>query len=139
MAWESLLNASVRRSGILGWAALLPVVMLVCLVHWGVRPWTWSMVLAAGATALLAPAVAADLLPVALIVLACDAFGLTRRDIALPQGSGTTDGYPLHTFVFGNGLPHVVDLSVGIVLLAFGVWMRRPRPDNRDRGIQLGG
>jgi signal transduction histidine kinase len=46
-----------------------------------------------------------------------------RRGNTLPQGSGTTDGYPLHTFVFGNGLPHVVDLSMGIVLLAFGVWL----------------
>jgi signal transduction histidine kinase len=120
---ESLLNASVRRSGILGWAALLPVVMLVCMVFWGVRPWTWSLVLAAGAIALLAPAVAADLLPVALIVLAFDAFALTRRDVALPQGSGTTHGYPLHALVFGDGWPHVVDLSLGIVLLAFGVWL----------------
>ena len=120
---ESLLNASGRRSGALGWAVLLPVVILVCMVYWGVRPWTWTVVLAAGAIALLAPAVAADLLPVTLIVLACVAFGLTRRDVALPQGSGTTDGYPLHALVFGDGLPHVVDLSMGVVLLAFGVWL----------------
>jgi signal transduction histidine kinase len=108
---ERLLTASLGRFGALGWAALLPVVMLVC------------MVLTAGAVALLAPAAAADLVPVALIGLACDAFGLIRRDSVLPQGSGTTDGYPLHALVFGDGLPHVVDLSMGVVLLAFGVWL----------------
>ena len=120
---ESLLNASLRRFGALGWAALFPVVMLVCMVYWGVRPWTWTVVFAAAAIALLAPAVAADLLPVALIGLAGVAFLLIRRDVALPPGSGTTDGYPLHALVFGDGLPHVVDLSVGVVLLAFGVWL----------------
>jgi signal transduction histidine kinase len=120
---ERLLNVSSRRFGALGWAALLPVVMLMCMVYWGVRPWTWTVVIATGAIALLAPAVAADLLPVALIGLASVAFGLMRRGNTLPQGSGTTNGYPLHTFVFGNGLPHAVDLSTGVVLLAFGVWL----------------
>src|SRR5580704_4862925 len=120
---ERLLTTSLQRFGALGWAALLPVVMLVCMVYWGIRPWTFGVVLAAGAIALLAPAVAADLLPVALIGLACVAFGLIGRDSVLPQGSGTTDGYPLHALVFGDGLPHVVDLSMGIVMLAFGVWL----------------
>jgi signal transduction histidine kinase len=120
---ESLLNASARRFGALGWAAALPMVTLLCMVYWGARPWTWAMVAAAGAIALLAPAVASDLLPVALIGLACDALGLAGRDSVLPQGSGTADGYPLHTFIFGDGLPHVVDLSMGVVMLAFGVWL----------------
>jgi len=52
---ESLLNAFGQRSGALGWTVLLPVVMLVCMVYWDVRPWTWTVVLAAGAIALLAP------------------------------------------------------------------------------------
>jgi signal transduction histidine kinase len=120
---ESLLSASSRRFGAVSWAALLPVVMLVCTVYWGVRPWTVAVVIAAGAVAFLAPAAAADLLPVALIGLACDAFGLARRDSVMPQGSGTTRGYPLHTLVFGGGWPHVVDLSMGVVMLAFGVWL----------------
>ncbi|HJY60083.1 MAG TPA: hypothetical protein VJ418_27200, partial [Streptosporangiaceae bacterium] len=89
---ERLLTTSLQRFGALGWAALLPMVMLVCMVYWGVRPWTFAVVLAAGAITLLAPAVAADLLPVALIGLACVAFGLIRRDSVLPQGSGTADG-----------------------------------------------
>jgi signal transduction histidine kinase len=120
---ESLLSAPSRRFGAVSWAALLPVVMLVCTVYWGVRPWTVAVVLAAGAVAFLAPAVAADLLPVTLIGLASDAFGLVRRDSVLPQGSGTTRGYPLHTLVFGDGLPHVVDLSMGVVMLALGAWV----------------
>jgi signal transduction histidine kinase len=120
---ESLLTAFVQRLGALGWAALLPVVMLMFTVYWGLRPWTLVVVLAAGAIALLAPAVAADLLPVALIGLAGVAFLLIRRDVHLPPGSGTTDGYPLHTFVFGDGFPHVVDLSLGLVMLAFGAWL----------------
>lgn len=36
---ESLLIAPPRRLRNLGWAALLPVVMLVCLPYWGSRPW----------------------------------------------------------------------------------------------------
>jgi signal transduction histidine kinase len=120
---DSFLDISLRRFGALGWAALFPVVTLLCMVYWGARPWTWTVVLAAVAIALLTPAVAADLLPVTLIVLAGVAFLLIRRDVPLPPGSGTTDGYPLHSFVFGDGLPHVVDLSMGLVLLAFGVWL----------------
>ena len=120
---DSFVDVSLRRIGALGWAALLPVVMLVCMVYWGERPWTWALVFAATVIVLLAPAVAADLLPVALIILAGVAFLLMRRDVSLPPGSGTTDGYPLHSFVFGDGLPHVVDMSIGLVLLAFGVWL----------------
>jgi hypothetical protein len=84
---ESLLNASLRRFGALGWAALLPVVMLVCTVYWECA--------------------------------------LRGRDIPLPQGSGTTDGYPLHALVFGDGLPHVVDSTTGVVMLALPAPIRR--------------
>jgi Histidine kinase len=128
------LTVSVRRLGALGWAALLPVVMLMFTVYWGLRPWTLALVLAAGVVALLAPAVAADLLPVALIGLAGVAFLLIRRDVPLPPGSGTTDGYPLHTFVFGDGFPHAVDLSMGLVMLAFGVWLL-PRTIGAHSGL----
>jgi signal transduction histidine kinase len=118
---ESLLNAWPRRFRTLGWAALFPLVMLVFTVYWGARPWTWAVVLAAGAITLLAPAVAADLLPVALIGLAAVAFGLTQRDSILPQGSGTVANYPLHTLVFGPGWPHMFDLTAGLAMLAIGV------------------
>jgi hypothetical protein len=81
---ESLLNAWPRRFRTLGWAALFPLVMLVFTVYFGARPWTWTVVLAAGAITLLAPAVAADLLPVALIGLAAVAFALTQRTCRRP-------------------------------------------------------
>jgi hypothetical protein len=90
-----------QRLGALGWAALLPVVMLVCTVYWGVRPWTLTVLFVAGAIALLVPAVAADLLALALIGLGANAFALAKRGDPLPQGSGTTANYPLHTLVFG--------------------------------------
>jgi signal transduction histidine kinase len=84
---------------------VLPVVMLVCMLYWGAHPWTLIAVLAAVAIVLLAPAVAADLLPLALIGLASDAFVLLLRDSVLGR------------------LPRAVDLAAGVVLLAFGVWL----------------
>jgi len=120
---ESVVNVLPRRLRSLGWAAWLPVVMLVCTVYWGARPWTWAVVIAAGVLAATAPVLAADLLPVALIGLASCAFALTQRSSTLPSGSGTTAGYPLHTLVFGDGWPHVVDLTAGLVLLACGAWL----------------
>jgi hypothetical protein len=100
-----------------------PVVMLVSFVFWGMRPWTWTAVAAALAVTLLVPAVAADLLTVALIGCACYWFALTQRENILPPGSGTTVGYPFHSVVFGAGQPHVVDLAAGTVMLAAGAWL----------------
>jgi len=81
------------------------------------------VVLAAAAVTLLAPAVAADLLPVALIGFGGYAVVLLRRSVTFPPGSGTTTGYPFHSVVFGNGLPHVVDLSAGLLMLVVGAWL----------------
>lgn len=120
---DGVLKALPRRLRALGWAALFPAVMCVCLVCWGARPWTWAVVLVAAAVALLAPAVAADLLAVALIGFGGYAFALLQRSERLPPGSGTTRGYPFHSVVFGNGLPHVVDLSSGLLMLVFGAWL----------------
>ncbi len=120
---ESLLSARPRCLRTLGWPALLPVVMLVCIVYWGSRPWTWAVVPVAGVIALLAPAVAADLAAVALIGFASCAFALVNRSSITPPGSGTAANYPLHTFVFGAGRPHAIDLTAGLALLAFGVWL----------------
>src|ERR1700730_7221077 len=111
---ESVLNALPRRLRALGWAALFPVVMLVCFVWWGARPWTGTVVVGALAIALLAPAVAADLLAVALIGFASCWFALFQRSNTLPPGSGTTAGYPFHSLVFGDGPPHAVDLAAGL-------------------------
>ena len=111
---DDVLAGPLRRLRVrLGWAALLPVVMVICTVYWGVRPWTAAVALAAAAVAVLAPAVAADLLPVALIGLASVAFALVNRDSVLPPGSGTAKDYPLHALIFGPGWPHVADLAGG--------------------------
>ncbi len=116
----NVLNAPLRRLYTSGWAALFPVVMCVSFVCWGIRPGTWAAVIAAVAFTMLAPAVTADLVPVALIGFACYAFALMRREVNLPPGSGTTKGYPFHSVVFGYGTPHVVDLTAGLVMLALG-------------------
>ena len=120
---ESVVNARPRRLRALGWGGLFPVVMLVSFVFWGMRPWTWTAVAAALAVTLLVPAVAADLLAVALIGFACYWFALIHRENTLPPGSGTTVGYPFHSVVFGAGPPHVVDLAAGTVMLAAGAWL----------------
>jgi signal transduction histidine kinase len=120
---ERLLHGLPRRLRDLGRGALFPVVMLLSFVCWGARPWTWTVVLAGTAVALLAPALAADLLAVALIGFASCAFALFQRDSILPPGSGTTVGYPFHSLVFGDGSPHAVDMTAGLVMLAFGAWL----------------
>jgi signal transduction histidine kinase len=116
-------NFVARRLRGLGWAGLFPVVMLVSFVYWGMRPWTWTVVLAAAGLTLVAPAVGGDLLAVALIGFAACAFALSLRHSAMPPGSGTTVGYPLHSLVFGPEWPHPVTLVAGLVMLAFGAWL----------------
>ena len=68
---ESVPNALPQRLRAVGRAVVLPLVMLVCIVYWGLRPWTVTAVLLAGVITLLAPAVAADLVAIALIGFAC--------------------------------------------------------------------
>jgi signal transduction histidine kinase len=96
---------------------------MVCTVYWGARLWTLSVVVAACVVAVVAPALAARLLPVALIGFAACAFALIQRSSTLPPGSGSSAGYPLHALVFGDGLPHAVDATAGLVMLAAGVWL----------------
>lgn len=86
-AMESVLNVRPRQFRALGWAALFPAVMCLCFVCWGARPWTWIAVSAAAAVTLVAPAVAADLLAVALLGFASYAFALMGRNETLPPGS----------------------------------------------------
>ena len=121
---ESLLHVLSQRLGAPGWAVLLPVVMLVCTVYWGVRPWTLTMLFVAGA---IAPPgstpCAADLLALALIGLGANAFALAKRGDPLPQGSGGAANYPLHTLVFGGGGPRTLDMTLGVVMVAFGAWL----------------
>jgi signal transduction histidine kinase len=131
---ENFLNVVLPRRRAPGWAVLLPFVMLVCSVYWGVRPWTLIVVVAAGALALVAPAVAADLLVVALTGFASCAFALVLRSSVLPPGSGTAANYPLHALVFGDGRPHALDLTAGLVMLAFGAWLA-PRTIGLHSGL----
>ena len=120
---DTVPNALSRRLRVPGLGALLPLVMLVCTVYWGVRPWTILAIAAALAVALLAPSVAAGLAAIALIGFASYAFGLFQRTSTLPPGSPTAANYPLHALVFGTGLRHSVDLVAGLVMLACGVWL----------------
>src|ERR1700722_14000147 len=120
---ESVLNVRPRQLRALGWAALFPAVMCLCFVCWGARPWTWIAVSAAAAVTLLTPAVAADLLAVALLGFASYAFAVIGRNETLPPGSGTTAGYPFHSVVFGSGPPHTVDLAAGLLMLTLGAWL----------------
>jgi signal transduction histidine kinase len=120
---STLLAIMPPRVRAAGWAAWFPVVMLVSAVYWGVRPWTVTVVLAAVALVLLAPVLAADLVPVALIGFAACAFVLAQRGSIMPPGSGTTSGYPFHGLLFTRAMPNVFDLAAGLVLLAIGVWL----------------
>ena len=128
------MNAQPRRLRAHGWATLLPVVMLVCILYWGVRPWTLTAVVAAVAVTWLAPALAADLAAVGLIGFASCAFALAQRGSVTPPGSGTTAGYPLHTLLFTHAMPNAFDLTAGLAMLAFGVWLV-PRTLGVDSGL----
>ena len=66
---------------------------------------------------------AADLLAVALIGFAGCAFALAQRGGITAPGSATTAGYPFNDLLFTRSVPNMVDLAVGLVMLAFGVWL----------------
>jgi signal transduction histidine kinase len=118
-------NALPWQRRVLGRGALLPLVMLVTTVYWGIRPWTVLVIAVAGAVAVLAPPVAGGLAAIALIGFASCAFALFLRASTYPPGSGTLRQYPLHSVVFGTGFPHAVDLTAGLVMLACAVWLVR--------------
>jgi signal transduction histidine kinase len=120
----------------LGWARLLPFATLWGMVYWGVHPWSWTLVLVAGVTALLATTVAADLTAGALMAIGCYSIGLAIWQ----PGSGTADFFavpgsgpiprsqlvrstPLHTLVYGYGWPQCFDACLGVAALGFGVWL----------------
>jgi signal transduction histidine kinase len=125
-AMDIVPNAIPRRLRAAGWGALLPPVMLVSTVYWGVRPWTVLLIAVAATVALLVPSVAAGLAAIALIVFASGAFALFMRNSTSPPGvspGSIMREYPLHSVVFGPGLPHAVDLVAGLLMLACGVWL----------------
>jgi hypothetical protein len=54
-------NALPRRRRVLDPGALLPLIMLVTTMYWGIRPWILLVIAVAAAVALLAPPVAGGL------------------------------------------------------------------------------
>jgi signal transduction histidine kinase len=123
----------------LGWGRVLPFAMLWCMVYWGVHPWSWTLVLVAGATALLATTVAADLTAGALMAIGCYSVGLVffqRSGAPAPFSATVTPGgtvvtppavivrsTPLHTLIFGSGWPQCFDACFGAAALGLGVWL----------------
>jgi len=123
-----------------GWGRVLPFAMLWCMVYWGVHPWSWTLVLVAGVTALLATTVAADLTAGALMAIGCYSIGLVfqRAGAAVPFTLSVRPGgsvittttpavilrsTPLHTLVFGSGWPQCLDACFGAAALGLGVWL----------------
>ena len=140
--------ARLRRLPHLGWGALLAPVMALSLTLWGVHYSTLAVVLLAASIWYLAPAVAADLLPIALINLGVQwiigAVTLARGNIAAPAGIGglLTSFQSIaaatnhlnsgdHFVIYGNtGSPPpdmtsvaVINASAGLALVMFGLWL----------------
>ncbi len=138
----------LRRLPHLGWGALLAPVMALSLTLWGVHYSTLIVVLLAASVWYLAPAVAADLLPIALINLGVQwiigAVTLARGNIAEPAGIGglltnfqsiaNATNYPgsrAHFFIIGSPLSSspdmttaaVINASAGLALVLFGLWL----------------
>src|SRR5579863_4293186 len=81
-----------RRMPHLGWGALLAPVMALSLTLWGVHYSTLTVVFLAATLWYLTPAVAADLLPIALINLGVHwiiwAVELARGNVTVPSDGG---------------------------------------------------
>jgi signal transduction histidine kinase len=131
----------------LGWGALLAPVMALSLTLWGVHYSTLVVVLLAASIWYIAPAVAADLLPIALINLGVHwiigAVDLARGHVVVPSGGGI--GGLLTTFQSiaaadssSNGTRFVIsgaasgtdmtsvaviDGVAGLALVLFGLWL----------------
>ena len=136
-----------RRLPHLGWGALLAPVMALSLTLWGVHVSTVIVVLLAASIWFIAPAVAADLLPIALINLGVQwiigAVSLARGDVAAPPGIGglltsfksiaaasNTSAYSTHFIIVGTqgtatdmAPVAVIDGAAGLALVLFGLWL----------------
>lgn len=89
---NTLLATRPRRLSQWSWGVLLAPVMALSLTLWGVRYSTLAIVLLAAVISYLTPAVAADLLPIALINLGAQwiigAVHLSQTTVANSSGSG---------------------------------------------------
>ena len=140
--------ARQRRLPHLGWGAWLAPVMALSLTLWGVHYSTLVVVFLAASIWYLAPTVAADLLPIALINLGVQwvigAVTLARGDIGVPTGLGglltsfqsiaaTTNyqGSGAHFIITGGSASPppdmtsvaVINAAAGLALVLFGLWL----------------
>ena len=143
--------ARVRRLPHLGWGALLAPVMALSLTLWGVHYSTLIVVFLAASIWYLAPSVAADLLPIALINLGVHwiiwAVDLAKGNVTVPSGGGIgglltnfqsiaaatqATGNGARFIISENGLaatsPNltsvaVIDATAGLALVLFGLWL----------------
>ena len=143
--------ARMRRLPHLGWGALLAPVMALSLTLWGVHYSTLIVVFLAASIWYLAPAVAADLLPIALINLGVHwiiwAVDLAKGNVTVPSGGGigglltNFQSIAATTQASGNGArfiiseggvsftnPNmtsvaVIDATAGLALVLFGLWL----------------
>jgi len=143
--------ARARRMPHLGWGALLAPVMALSLTLWGVHYSTLIVVFVAATIWYLAPALAADLLPIALVNLGVHwiiwAVDLAKGNVTVPSGGGigglltNFQSIATTTAATGNGArfiiseggtavtsPNmtsvaVIDATAGLALVLFGLWL----------------
>ncbi len=138
----------LRRLPHLGWGALLAPVMALSLTLWGVHYSTLIVVFLAASVWYIAPAVAADLLPIALVNLGVQwiigAVTLARGNVAQSAGIGglltnfqsiaAATNYPgsrAHFLIIGSPASTSPDLTTvavinstaGLALVLFGLWL----------------
>jgi signal transduction histidine kinase len=137
-----------RRLPYLGWGALLAPVMALYLTLWGVHYSTLIVVFLAASVWYIAPAVAADLLPIALVNLGVHwiigAVTLARGDVQVPAGIGgllinyqsiaaatNYKGSGARFFITGSLASPPTDMTsvavidgvAGLALVLFGLWL----------------
>ena len=144
-------TAHLRHLPHLGWGALLAPVMALSLTLWGVHYSTLVVVFLAASIWYLAPAVAADLLPIALINLGVHwiiwSVELARGNVTVPSNGGigglltNFQSIAASTQASGTGArfiiseggvavtsPNmtsvaVIDATAGLALVLFGLWL----------------
>jgi signal transduction histidine kinase len=160
---NTLLAGWPRRLPHPGWEILLAPVMALCLTLWGVHYPTIVIVLLAATISYLAPAVAADLLPIALVYLGVSwivgAVAVGRSEAAVPGSQAGVGGLLVayHSlaarvaassngsaaFVFGGPVRFadmtttaVIDGTAGLLLALFGLWLV-PRTIGTHTGLAV--
>jgi signal transduction histidine kinase len=135
-----------RRAREIGWGLALVPVTLIGLSVFGVRPWTVAAVIAALIITIRWPQVAADLVPLALGVLALRGFQLAAHWAALPADA-SGPGVP-YGFVTVSGRQSALAAGAEASgLMALGAWLvprtivphlrATPDPDLAGRVQQL--